>query len=248
MNDFRQFPSADSRAQDGLICSVAAAEDMPELLKIESKKKFEQFRLKHADAYDGQLAGLRKVERGAGGLALGFVPVSFSWYLATRDLQLRPDWPRADPMGTTSIVRSSDGHVLVSVRSLLADQNPGALYFVGGFVEISPDGQVDVFGNALREVAEETGLDVRGVVAATRLIGIDYDPEFPHPEAFFEIRLTLSAQATLAHLRSFQHEEVARFSVVSYFEFLSLGAADAPLTWSFRTGRQFLTSIEAAGT
>ncbi|WP_292120114.1 NUDIX hydrolase [Mesorhizobium sp.] len=232
-------------AQSELECSIGATEDRPTALMIQAQQEFNLFQSKRPNAYDGQLAGLRGAWRGEAGLRLDLVPVSFSWYLATRDQELKIDWPRADPIGTTTIVRTSDDHVLISKRSLEVDQNPGGLYFVGGFAEFTTEGQVDLFANACREVAEETGLQIQQIVAATRLLGLEYDPEFPHPEAFFEMRLAIAADALVAALQSFKHEEIANFSVVRGPEFLSITTADAPLTWSFKTGRRLFAELAA---
>ena len=174
------------------------------------------------------------------GVSLHIAKASFSWYLATRNANTSKPWPRANPIGTTSIVLSSDLNVVASLRSLKADQNPGALYYLGGFAEFSDDGTFDLFDNAEREVVEEIGLADEITSRSNTLIGLDYDQMFPHPEAFFLTRLNLSSKDLRAHLSSFKHEEAERFELYSLEVFLKLTNEAHPLTWSFETGRRFL--------
>ena len=136
--------------------TTLAAEAGRRALDAEAKRLFADFQHKRPGAYDGTLAGLRKIS-GRHTLHLEIAPVSFSWYLATREPSITPGWSRADPLGTTSLITTPDRHVLVSVRSLMADQNPGGLYFIGGFAEFDAGQAVADGGKRTRRLCQLPG-------------------------------------------------------------------------------------------
>ncbi len=98
----------------------------------------------------------------------------------------------ANPLGTSVVAVTVDGHILVTGRPQSSDINPGRWFLVGGFLEPSDlaDGG-GVFAGAEREVREELGLGA-GEVSNTRCTGLVYDDIVLHPELCFTTSLSLS--------------------------------------------------------
>ncbi len=170
----------------------------------------------------------------------------FSAYVATRHPSFASEHPhadRADPLGLTAIVLTADGNVMVTKRSLLADQNPGGLYLIGGYAEPGEsDGPVDIFNEIAREVEEEIAVgDVSRSEAVA--IGLAYDPVFCHPELF----LLMPSKSTAADILSGadaapDRNEASELLVYSVDDVLDdIGPHKyAALTWSFIKARKFL--------
>lgn len=97
----------------------------------------------------------------------------------------------ANPLGTSVVAVTADGHVLVARRPGTSDINPGRWFLVGGFLEPSDltDGG-GVFGGAEREVREELGLDAQDI-SGMRCTGLVYDEVVLHPELCFTTSLSL---------------------------------------------------------
>jgi len=209
-------------------------------MQDKANQLFKSFSICRENAYDGKLVGLCNITTAGDRLLLTGTPVRFSEYLATRNPHHPASWPRANPVGTTAILITQDNYILTSVRSLNAEQNPGGLYFVGGFSEYDAQDNFDLFTNARRETEEETGLQLSDILSEITLCGIDYDSIYPHPEAFFIIRLTILSSDLQEHLQHHHHEEAERFELLSKASFLSLTESDRLLTWSFLTGRQLI--------
>jgi hypothetical protein len=201
---------------------------------------------KRPTAFDGALLRLDGHRLCEDRLRLAASRTTFSAYVATRDPHFSDDHPgeaRADPLGMTAIVTTADHQAIVTRRSLTADQNPGALYFVGGYAEPRRIGDtVDLFADVAREVAEEiavTDLD-RG---ASYAIGLAYDPLYCHPELIFLAVSASTAAAILAGAhRAPDRDEAAELTAVPISDLLEGrgGPAHAPRTWSYTTSRAFL--------
>lgn len=132
---------------------------------------------------------------------------------------------------------------MVTKRSLLADQNPGGLYLIGGYAEPGEsDGPVDIFNEIAREVEEEIAVgDVSRSEAVA--IGLAYDPVFCHPELF----LLMPSKSTAADILSGadaapDRNEASELLVYSVDDVLDdIGPHKyAALTWSFIKARKFL--------
>ncbi|WP_252193145.1 hypothetical protein [Rhizobium sp. CSW-27] len=150
---------------------------------------------------------------------------------------------RADPLGLTALVLTADEQVIVTRRSLTAEQNPGALYLIGGYaLPPQEDGELDHLQEIAREVEEE--IAVTDLVASRSFaIGLAYDRIFCHPELFF---LTVSRSDAEAIMTGAEHapdrNEASQLLACPLAAFLaghtSLG--DVPQTWSFVTARMLL--------
>ena len=242
MNLANKFRITGTWESDQVVNITEPAKSIPQDMRDQANALFKRFSAGRKEAYDGRLVGLPRLEISGNQLILTAVAVRFSEYLATRDPAHTASWPRANPVGTTSILITQDNHIVVSVRSLKAEQNPGGLYFVGGFSEYDAQDNFDIFVNARREIEEETGLNLNEVLTEITLHAIDYDDIYPHPEAFFIARLNLSAWELQAHLQYHHHEEAEKFELISKETFLSLNESDRLLTWSFLTGRKLIAA------
>jgi len=117
------------------------------------------------------------------GLTCLVKPTSYAEYVATRAPAFEithPGVERANPLGITIVIVSSDDSVVVTYRSSGADQNPGMPYFIGGYLEPPQDGTfANIVGsNATREVIEELGAVTQNVL----VVGVAADPLYCHPE------------------------------------------------------------------
>jgi 8-oxo-dGTP pyrophosphatase MutT (NUDIX family) len=198
------------------------------------------------DQYDGSLCRLVDVEVVDGRAVLNLERTSFSAYVGTRspDALNGVTGERADPLGLTVLVQTRDARLLVTRRSTAAEQNPGGLYFVGGYMEPPPaDGQVAFAEEVAREVGEEIGVVLEP--RELRILGIGYDDAFCHPEAFFLAITSLTAEDILAAARRARDASEA-----DRIYFLSLNDLTAipsewiqHSTWSYRTGANLMRDI-----
>ncbi|MGR9138693.1 NUDIX domain-containing protein (plasmid) [Rhizobium leguminosarum] len=180
---------------------------------------------------------------------------TFSAYITSRSPEFTNVFPgsgRADPLGLTVLLVSRDGKLLLTQRSLSAEQNPGAVYFIGGYAEPPKiDGNVDLFSEAAREVREEVGVEDLDVKKAW-VIGMAYDPVYCHPELFFLARSSLSEQeiaekSTCAVDRQETHN-LFFTPLESALSHNSGSLNNLPKTWSYERGVNFARRhIEAAG-
>lgn len=201
---------------------------------------------KRPAAFDGALLRMASYWVEGERLSIAASRTRFSAYVATRHPTFGfeyPDADRADPLGLTAIVLTGDGNVIVTKRSLLADQNPGGLYLIGGYAEPGEsDGPVDLFNEIAREVEEE--IAVRDVTRSEAVaVGLAYDPVFCHPELF----LLMPSKSTAADILSGaeaapDRNEASELLFYSVDDILDDNGPhmNAALTWSFIKARKFL--------
>ena len=132
--------------------------------------------MKNSAAFDGALLRMADYRIEDGRLFVAANSTSFSAYVATRHPGFGDKYPheaRADPLGMTAIVLTADDGVIVTKRSLAADQNPGGLYLIGGYAEPAKDSDtVDLFQEVARDIAEEIAVSDL-IRSASLLIGLD---------------------------------------------------------------------------
>ncbi len=113
--------------------------------------------------YDGQVFVLRQLAIAPPRVDAVFSLERFSAFLYLRD---HPHLACDSLDGFCSaVIRSADGAVLVGKTSATT-LNAGRLNVPGGFLDARdarPDGTIDIDASAARELAEETGLDVRSL-------------------------------------------------------------------------------------
>jgi 8-oxo-dGTP pyrophosphatase MutT (NUDIX family) len=197
-------------------------------------------------AHDGPMLGLAAILEGTStGLRLAVRPTSYSQYLATRSPSFtatHPGMSRANPLGTTIIVLTADGMVVVTRRSMSADQNPGMTYFVGGYVEPVANADVaSVIGATMtREVTEELGIKCSNVI----VLGVANDPIFCHPEVCAVSRVCAKAEEiSKAWQKACDKSETSELLLISLPELLSCAPEKlfpGGVTWSFASASHLL--------
>lgn len=231
---------------DRIECRVTGSFQLLEPVEEARKLKWEALRSKRPAAFDGALLRMASHQFEGGRLIVSANRTSFSAYVATRHPAFsveHPDADRADPLGLTAVVLTADGHVIVTKRSLTADQNPGGLYLIGGYAEPGTyDGPVDLFKEAAREVEEEIAVfDINR--SASFAIGLAYDTVFCHPELFL---LMPSKSAAADILRDAEaapdRNEASQLLAYPLTDVLDENGSQAstPKTWSFIKARHFL--------
>jgi len=230
---------------DQIHCRLAGEFELSEIIEAERKSGWDRFLARHPAAFDGRLLRMAAYGIENGRLTITANSTCFSAYVVTRHAGFAEEHPqaeRADPLGLTVVLITADQQVIVTKRSLTAEQNPGALYLVGGYAEPAAGEETDLFEEAARELAEEiavTDLDRSESFA----IGLAYDPVFCHPELFLLTESRSSAAEILdgAHHAPDRNEAAELFAsplsdILNGDDFLP----GAPRTWSFLKAQSFL--------
>ncbi|RWD63936.1 MAG: NUDIX hydrolase [Mesorhizobium sp.] len=230
------------RSINDLRCEQVGNFQFPEDCEKARRDNWDALVNRRPEMFDGRLLRLKSIDVG-GQIEFRCEATNFSSYILSRNPSFTTRFPRserANPIGLTLLVATADDQVLVTQRSLQAEQNPGGLYFVGGFAEpLADDGAVDLFGEATRELVEEIAL-VEICRDQSLCIGLGYDPSFCHPELFFLVKTEIAADVVIANgARARDRHEATRIISVPMGEFLGGEATiyrNAPLTWSFKKG------------
>jgi 8-oxo-dGTP pyrophosphatase MutT (NUDIX family) len=225
-------------------CSYLPAEQEEHAAHLAYIKEFwDSYQQSHPAAFDGPLLGLSAIDCGdSNELHLLVKQTSYSQYVATRDPSFATRCPgikRADPIGITTVVISSDERVVVTRRSASAEQNPGLLYFIGGYAEPPGAEPLDdlICRNARRELSEELGVASSNPML---ILGLALDPVYCHPEFFLVTRLAVPASA-IADLwqRATARQEASELMLLPISEFWSTSNEilfPEGVTWSFEVG------------
>lgn len=240
---------------DNITCSQIGTFTLGNAAKAEQEKIWAEFSRKRSSAFDGELLRLKSFSSGADTAILTMERTSFSAYVTTREphfVTLFPGLERADPLGITVLVVSSDNKLILTQRSLTAEQNPGGVYFVGGYAEPSPcDVNLNIFLEAAREVQEEIGVDDLKQSKAW-VIGLAYDPVYCHPELFMLVESDYTGEEIISRsLSARDRDEANEIFATAVHSVFSDGNGDfvsLPKTWSYLKGMSFARRhFEAAG-
>lgn len=231
---------------DQMGCNLSGHFCLREDIEARRQSNWDLLVSKRPSAFDGELLRLASHKLMDNRLSISASRTSLSAYVVTRSAefaQINDNAERANPLGLTVIVRTADDQIIVTVRSLTAEQNPGALYLVGGYAEpTEEDGPVDLFNEAKREVEEEIAVtDIDR--SASFGIGLAYDPEFCHPEMTLFMPSRSTAASILAAAESApDRNEADQLLACPIDQFLDEDGpfAGVPKTWSFIKSRQFL--------
>ncbi len=148
--------------------------------------------------YNSRLARLVRADASTTGLHLRLGDTCYRDFLGTNVFNA-PEVARlnpaflADAVGTSSIVLTSDGFLVLGRRSDRVALHAGYLHTFGGMLEAADrraDGY-DLFGGVRREVMEELGVgesEIGGVV----LTGLARDRAIRQPEILFDLCLSLT--------------------------------------------------------
>lgn len=230
---------------DHIHCRLAGSFHLSDPVEALRKASWDRFLARHPAAFDGQLLRMAVHRIEDNRLTITAQSTCFSAYVATRHAgfaEENPQAARADPLGLTVVLVTADQHVIVTRRSLTAEQNPGALYLIGGYAEPAEGEEIDLFDEAARELAEEVA--VTDIDRATAFaIGLGYDPVHCHPELFL---LASSRSASAEILHSARHAPDRNEAAELFASPLSHILNDEDFmpgsarTWSFLKAQAFL--------
>ncbi|MEK6674087.1 MAG: NUDIX hydrolase [Planctomycetota bacterium] len=143
--------------------------------------------------FDGGLGRLVKATWTPQTLHLELAPTTFREFWGTNicnaTLIIESDLPAfADPLGTSAIVTTADGRIILGRRGPRVAHYAGFVHCFGGLLEVSDknaNGLYDVFAAILRELNEETKLTA-GALSNLIAIGLVRDRSILQPELLFE--------------------------------------------------------------
>src|SRR5437588_11583941 len=100
---------------------------------------WKSYQARYPSAFNGAMLGLVEIKGyDTNELQLLVKRTSYAEYVATRDPSFQvthPQVERANPLGITVAALSSDDMIVITRRSVNAEQNPGMPYFIGGYAE-----------------------------------------------------------------------------------------------------------------
>jgi len=148
--------------------------------------------------YNGRLARLVRWEAPPTGLHLWLSDTCYRDFLGTNLFNaaaVARSNPRslADALGTSCIVITPDGYIVLGLRSGRVAFHAGFLHTFGGMLEEADRrvGGYDVFGGARREVVEELGVDDTEI-ARIVMTGMVRDRAIRQPELLFDLNTSLT--------------------------------------------------------
>lgn len=159
------------------------------VLKKYIKDTWNSFTQKYPKAFNGAMIGLFKWDTNKHKLLLSMRYVDYASYVATRNANFTSKFPncdRANPLGITIVIFTSDGKIICGRRSVHLDQNPGKLYFVGGYLT----GEI-LEKSVLTEIKEELNIDQKDVKIVSAHC-LAYNTVFYHPEIFVKVVLFIT--------------------------------------------------------
>ena len=161
---------AEPRAQDILVVPMRRAEllfvprpwNFAEERRAEIADHFSSVRAKNSRVWNGRVLLLHQHEHEAGVFRGACLECDFASFLAWRDWGF-PDLSMRNCFGMAAL-QSADGAFLLGVMGAHT-ANAGKCYFPAGTLDTDDvvAGRIDVEGSVRRELAEETGLDARGM-------------------------------------------------------------------------------------
>ena len=147
-------------------------------------------------------------------------------------------WDRfANPVGTTGLLISSDGMLVLGRRNQRVAFHGGYLHTIGGSLEAidrAGEGAMDGFAGVRRELEEEVGVtesDLLGI----ECVGLARDTQIHQPELLFEARVGVAAAALADRLDADDpHQEHTRLEFCpdrpdAIIEFLNRSKPVAPV-------------------
>ena len=150
-----------------------------------------------AELFDGPLVRLVSWSVDKGELRLELQPTGYKDFVGTnlRDPSLPPA-KRADPLGNSAMVVTSDGKIILGHRSNKVFGHSGCLHCIGGHVE--PDrhlagGRIDTFEAIADEVTEELNVE-RSQIREIICMGLVRDSKSLQPEQVFTVELDMLAR------------------------------------------------------
>ena len=149
--------------------------------------------------HNGKLVRLAQCEVDGSALCFQFEETCFRDFAAT-NLNLSHEKPvvsprhRADPLGVSAAIMTSDGFLAWGRRSDRVYFHRGHLQAFGGMLEQDDrveDGRYDLFGRMARELSEELGVS-QDQLATMTVIGLVRDKSILQPELLFDVEVNLT--------------------------------------------------------
>ena len=210
-------------------------------LKKYIKDVWDSFTQKYPKAFSGTMVGLSKWSVTEDKLSLSMRFTDYASYVATRNAGFTRKFPassRANPLGITIIVFTSDGKIICGRRSIFMDQNPGKLYFIGGYLT---DGILEK--SVFTELKEELNIGRKDVEKISTNC-LAYNTVFYHPEIFVKVVLAIpSSIVKNKYLMAKDTGEIDRLFFYTknrlIFRYKSNNLPYDP-TWGFEVGMKYL--------
>lgn len=156
-----------------------------------------------AALFDGPMCRLERFEATERALRLWVSPTSYKPFLGTnlmgRDV---PPGARANPLGLSAALLTSDGWVMLGRRNAGVAYYPNRVHPFAGSLE--PDEASNIFDGVRRELAEELRF-APGDVADMRCLGIVEDASLNQPEIIFSAQSTRTRAEVESMLDATEH-------------------------------------------
>lgn len=246
-NSLKALPAC-ARTLEDVCLRYEGEEDVPVDIQSVVDHRWATHRRLWPDSYDGALPKLTDVKAvGSAAIELSIQATRYSRYIASRTQAIiRGDVEYdANPLGMTCIVISQDDRFLIGRRSEHAEQNPGRLYVVGGYPELHQDvaAGIDLKLELFRELEEEIDLK-KTETTLVKVLGLEYDKTFLHPEIFFSVQASLKAEQLLHRSTAHQNAEFSAFKICSFDELIAVCETDIA-SWSLRCAVRLLSETKA---
>jgi 8-oxo-dGTP pyrophosphatase MutT (NUDIX family) len=159
------------------------------------------------ELYDGRMARYIRHEQPGRRLIIYAGPTTYREFVGTNLFGAHHleawGWERfANPIGTSAVLVTSDGWLLLGRRGQRVVFHAGCLHAFGGALEeadLVGTSRIDAFGAMLRELTEELGL-AREELTRLSCTGLLHDSRIWQPELVFDAELTLSRDEVEARL------------------------------------------------
>ncbi|MBV8836862.1 MAG: NUDIX hydrolase [Alphaproteobacteria bacterium] len=167
-----------------------------------------------SEIWNGKILLMRRWSLAGTTLHGAYTEVDFASFLAWRDFGF-PDRAAFNCFGMAALRGNDGGYILGEMASTTA--NAGRIYFAAGTPDTDDivDGRVDLAGNVVRELAEETGLAASDVEIAPSWTCVRVGQRLAMMR---EMRARVAASALrariLAHLPNDPHQELADIHIV----------------------------------
>lgn len=152
---------------------------------------------RYPKTFNGPMARLLAWKSDKSELKLFLEKTDYSSYIASRDADFTNKFSekdRANPLGVAIIITTSDHKLIVGRRSLLADQNAGRLYFIGGYLHVGgASKRVNLLEQTvISEIKEELNIDKKNI-ASMFIKCLAYETIYYHPEIFVSVQLRVDS-------------------------------------------------------
>jgi hypothetical protein len=151
--------------------------------------------------FDGPLCRLERIQATPEHLHVELSAITYRWFYGTNGSH--PELaPRADALGSSAALVSSDGWLVFGVRSQAVGLYPGRAHPFGGTLDPTPT--PDLLGEMARELDEEIGLKAADI-AELLCIGIGEDPLLRQPELLYLARTHCTRKMLVPRLQGDEH-------------------------------------------